>query len=357
MARDEEMGAAREEANTVPLAINDGGGSLYPEVEEKDICRICLESDAPSDDPLIAPCRCAGSSKWVHRKCLDEWRSQERVPLAFSHCPTCKFQYRTEVSNEEHIVVRRVKLVLFVARDTVGVFIVVQSVIAVLSLLLHACDPNEAIVKLWARLGGDWAETNAASHMAIGPYYVTTCIALLAILGFVTLCLLCTGNLPAQRPEARHPPRWRRPPQQGNQYCAACCSDSQRSDCDCCLYCYVCPDANPCGNVQCSCPDCNGCGDDGAAIVLAVGLALLVIFVLIGLIVGLFFSVIVVQRIIQKRMLLLHMRGEAKVHRVLDLAPTPELLVSPLSSVSYEAPAAPGPSMQSECSEVPKMRE
>ena len=46
-----------------------GEGQLLHEYPSTDfrMCRICLESDAPDDDPLIAPCRCAGSMQWVHR--------------------------------------------------------------------------------------------------------------------------------------------------------------------------------------------------------------------------------------------------------------------------------------------------
>nr|XP_009779487.1 PREDICTED: uncharacterized protein LOC104228672 isoform X2 [Nicotiana sylvestris] len=35
-------------------------------------CRICLESDGRD---FIAPCKCKGSSKYVHRECLDQWRA------------------------------------------------------------------------------------------------------------------------------------------------------------------------------------------------------------------------------------------------------------------------------------------
>ena len=43
---------------------------LYPSVPDEFACRICLESDQTPDDPLIAPCRCAGTTKWVRRGCL-----------------------------------------------------------------------------------------------------------------------------------------------------------------------------------------------------------------------------------------------------------------------------------------------
>ncbi|OIV97527.1 hypothetical protein TanjilG_11051 [Lupinus angustifolius] len=35
-------------------------------------CRICLETDGRD---FIAPCMCKGTSKYVHRECLDHWRA------------------------------------------------------------------------------------------------------------------------------------------------------------------------------------------------------------------------------------------------------------------------------------------
>ena len=46
-------------------------------------CRFCL--DTGSADSMIAPCLCAGTSKFVHRACLDEWRAQEADPWQTTH--------------------------------------------------------------------------------------------------------------------------------------------------------------------------------------------------------------------------------------------------------------------------------
>ena len=42
-------------------------------------CRICLQSD--DQDDMIAPCLCSGSSKYVHRSCLDRWRITREVNI------------------------------------------------------------------------------------------------------------------------------------------------------------------------------------------------------------------------------------------------------------------------------------
>lgn len=87
-------------------------------------CRICLEVTNPtyqapsvsipgileatptvsyiSSDPaaghLIRPCKCKGSSMYVHEGCLQSWRYADPAlgKRNYWHCPTCGFQYRLE---------------------------------------------------------------------------------------------------------------------------------------------------------------------------------------------------------------------------------------------------------------------
>ena len=48
-----------------------------PKVKKEDnesrICRICLSEESSSSDPLINPCKCSGSMKWIHLECLRKW--------------------------------------------------------------------------------------------------------------------------------------------------------------------------------------------------------------------------------------------------------------------------------------------
>ncbi|KAL4957192.1 hypothetical protein BDW69DRAFT_156859 [Aspergillus filifer] len=87
-------------------------------------CRICLESVPPTFVPpsehvpgflhreprviyesedaelgrLVRPCRCKGSSRYVHEGCLQTWRHADPGygRRHFWNCPTCGFQYRLE---------------------------------------------------------------------------------------------------------------------------------------------------------------------------------------------------------------------------------------------------------------------
>ena len=36
-------------------------------------CRICLSDHQTSDNPLISPCKCSGSMKFIHLECLQNW--------------------------------------------------------------------------------------------------------------------------------------------------------------------------------------------------------------------------------------------------------------------------------------------
>ena len=44
-------------------------------------------------DDLISPCLCSGTSKWVHRACLDRWRAVKHQTSAFTHCTECRFEF------------------------------------------------------------------------------------------------------------------------------------------------------------------------------------------------------------------------------------------------------------------------
>jgi len=40
---------------------------------ESNICRICLQSNATEEDPMISICKCKGSMNIIHLKCLSQW--------------------------------------------------------------------------------------------------------------------------------------------------------------------------------------------------------------------------------------------------------------------------------------------
>ena len=84
------------------------------EVQSVEVCRICYDS-GEDGNPLISPCRCAGSMQYVHLKCLRKWmdgrlsvnndtnHSETGTTTTVSYfwrnldCELCKLSYPTSV--------------------------------------------------------------------------------------------------------------------------------------------------------------------------------------------------------------------------------------------------------------------
>ncbi|KAL2905982.1 E3 ubiquitin-protein ligase MARCH1 [Bienertia sinuspersici] len=99
-------------------------------------CRICLESDGRD---FIAPCKCKGTSKYVHRECLDQWRAMKEG-FAFAHCTTCKAPYYLRVHALADRKWRTLKFRFFVTRDILFIFLAVQLVITSLAYIVYMVD-------------------------------------------------------------------------------------------------------------------------------------------------------------------------------------------------------------------------
>lgn len=78
---------------------SNSSNSITCSLQEVTTCRICLEEDKSWD--MIAPCRCTGSSKYVHIVCLNEWRASATNQEAFNRCFTCNYTYQTQQSNHK----------------------------------------------------------------------------------------------------------------------------------------------------------------------------------------------------------------------------------------------------------------
>ncbi|OXG23731.1 E3 ubiquitin-protein ligase MARCH6 [Cryptococcus neoformans Ze90-1] len=56
--------------------------------EEGDVCRVCRLGEEP-DNPLVYPCKCSGSVRFVHPDCLKQWVAQSQK----KHCEICGHKY------------------------------------------------------------------------------------------------------------------------------------------------------------------------------------------------------------------------------------------------------------------------
>lgn len=59
---------------------------------------VTYESEDPASGRLIRPCKCKGSSRYVHEACLQTWRHADPAYGTRNYflCPTCGFRYRLE---------------------------------------------------------------------------------------------------------------------------------------------------------------------------------------------------------------------------------------------------------------------
>eukprot|EP00536_Pseudo-nitzschia_multiseries_P010762 jgi/Psemu1/26862/gm1.26862_g len=160
----------------VEIGDGDGNGNGNDNRNNEDdekVCRICLEEDSP--ETMIAPCRCKGTSRWVHRECLDEWRTNER-DRAFSKCTECRFEYylqpvyQDEGEDEDdnngcgnnnpacgpgcnREQRRRCHFCGMVSRDVCAGVVLQQLIVGMLGGILWLCDPDLGPLLLYYGLG------------------------------------------------------------------------------------------------------------------------------------------------------------------------------------------------------------
>ncbi|UJR07346.1 hypothetical protein I4U23_011632 [Adineta vaga] len=153
--------------------------------EEPKQCRICLDTDNSTD--LISPCLCSGGSAFIHRQCLDRWRSENIRGIGFKSCDICHFEYVIESVNNDEIAerTRRLKYYLYVTRDTTVLFLLVQLVIVGVAFIIKLIDKNSEHIK-----------DNFPQWMNVFViYYLSAVIVLLALIGFITLIIAqCSSN-------------------------------------------------------------------------------------------------------------------------------------------------------------------
>jgi hypothetical protein len=57
---------------------------------EGKVCRICLGEENKGVDPLISPCKCAGTMSHIHLECLREWLNSKKTmkegPSVTTYC-------------------------------------------------------------------------------------------------------------------------------------------------------------------------------------------------------------------------------------------------------------------------------
>lgn len=138
-------------------------------------CRICLENDDPND--IISPCFCSGSSSYVHRKCLDLWRTQNANRKSSEYCDLCQFKYVVEnVINDRN---RLFKYYLLIICDLTVVLLCFQPLVIFIACLLKMFQFTQIQNLL------------ACSMNGFLECYFIACLLLLAVFGFFVV-IICS---------------------------------------------------------------------------------------------------------------------------------------------------------------------
>ena len=73
--------------------------TIYEIIQPNKECRICFENYETVDNELIYPCYCSGTSKYVHRECLEKWREANVDNDAYRRCRECHARYKIKYKN------------------------------------------------------------------------------------------------------------------------------------------------------------------------------------------------------------------------------------------------------------------
>lgn len=98
-----------------------GSSSSQTSQNSGDFCRICHEADNIS--PLLTPCMCSGSLRYVHEMCLIQWLTASET----NSCELCKFpfimQSKIKPFNEvfEDLVISLLKALRMFLHNTIEV--------------------------------------------------------------------------------------------------------------------------------------------------------------------------------------------------------------------------------------------
>jgi len=224
------------------------------------------------------------------------------MPHAFERCPTCHFNYITEVVTNEPTTRQKVKYWSLVIRDLVLLATAVVMVVFLLAFFAKLVDPKPKRPLLHI-FPASWAEAHEAV-LSFGPYLVMGIVLLLAIFGIIgamNMAVLACQGAPVVVC--------------GDNCCFFCCYN-----CDVCI--------GDCCAGGCECGECGeclaACEGEGCLGCLAVAVVALAIF---GIFVGVGYAINAIQHVVRRHMTVLWLRGEAERIVVVDLAKHPEHLV------------------------------
>ena len=109
----------KEKIKPITLVKNlkkDSAKNIFTKIEKKNnLCRICYMEEESDDNPLLQPCICSGSMKFIHLSCLKHWistRSCIKIDTTENcivyiikevECELCKTKFPDYIKHEEKL--------------------------------------------------------------------------------------------------------------------------------------------------------------------------------------------------------------------------------------------------------------
>ena len=102
-------------------------------------CRFCFQKDLK---PMLSPCRCNGTIKYVHKSCLTKWRNANLNQLSFYRCLVCETDY---IIKQENFILQQIFIkesTGFILLLTLVIFFLNISFIFLLSIPIDIIFPK-----------------------------------------------------------------------------------------------------------------------------------------------------------------------------------------------------------------------
>ncbi|CAK9782082.1 hypothetical protein CC85DRAFT_314202 [Cutaneotrichosporon oleaginosum] len=141
-------------------AARSASGTTTPAGDEQQ-CRICFggREEEMELGRLISPCLCAGSMRYVHVKCINQWRGTGANAKTFMECPQCHHQYsirRTLVSGlaTSKPILLLVTTILFLFITFISGHVLLRYLVVAAEVAAEAEKASTAVREADTKVGG-----------------------------------------------------------------------------------------------------------------------------------------------------------------------------------------------------------
>ncbi len=150
------------------------------DISDKATCRICLEDDTL--DNLIYPCKCSGNSKYVHKKCLNEWRTYTTNQEYLNKCEICDHTYA--INSKEYVDGWFTKIIF----TNWKMYILINLISYITAAIAQSYDDSNRLIGLFISNPDSISEDTAALiYFLISLGFYTIILLLYILIGTLTL--------------------------------------------------------------------------------------------------------------------------------------------------------------------------